>query len=136
MIPLIGALLSAISNAIPSLFTYLGKKQDVSLDGFKTATGIDLQAYQAYLAANNQANQLKAAANVWLGARMIAFGAGELCVLYFGAIVLDSVFHLDWRIAKLPAPWDANAWVILQSFILVSPTLPAFSALASWLGRK
>lgn len=29
-----------------------------------------------------------------------------LCLYHFGAIVLDSVHHFNWQIAKLPPPYD------------------------------
>ena len=49
--------------------------------------------------------------------------ARELVVIYFGSIILDSMFHFGWQIAKLPAPWDGYAWVILGSFFLTSPIM-------------
>lgn len=136
MIPLIGLLLSAVSNALPSLFGFLAKKQDVTLDGFKTAAGIDKQAYQAFLDAQSQANALKAGANTWLGARVIAFTAGELSAVYYGSIILDSMFHLNWQIAKLPPPWDTACLSYLAAFMLVSPVAPVLSAASTWLTRR
>ena len=65
----------------------------------------------------------------------IAFGAGATVLSYFTAIVCDSMFHLGWEIAKLPAPWDGYAWVILQSFVVMTPAKPLISATAVWLGR-
>ena len=50
-------------------------------------------------------------------------------------IVLDSMFHFGWDIAKLPSPWDQYAWIILSSFIIVSPVAPVLSATSAWLGR-
>jgi hypothetical protein len=137
MFPLLQALISGvIGPVIGPLFSFLGKKQDTTLDGFKTASGFDLDAYKAYLASEAQANVLRTQSNQWLGARIIAFAAGELTVLYFGSIVFDSIFHTGWAIAKLPAPWDTYAWTILQSFIIVSPIAPIATATAAWLNRK
>jgi hypothetical protein len=125
-----------IGPIIGPLFSWLNKKQDLNLDGFKTAAGVDLQAYKASLDAQAQANALKASANTWLGARIIAFGAGELSLFYYGAIVIDSMFHFGWGISKLPPPIDQYFWVILSSFVIVSPVAPVLSAASAWLTRK
>lgn len=137
MIAIIQAIISGvIGPIIGPLFGWLNKKQDVNLEGFKTGAGIDLEAYKAFLGAQAQANALKASSNTWLGARVIAFSAGELSAVYFGSIVFDSMFHFGWNIAKLPAPWDEYAWIILSSFIIVSPVAPVLSATTVWLGRR
>ena len=46
-----------------------------------------------------------------------AFG---LCMLHFGAIVLDSTFLFNWQVAKLPAPYDAMEQMIVASVIGVA----------------
>jgi hypothetical protein len=136
MLAAIGAILSSIVNGIVGpLFGYLGKKQDVTLEGFKSASAEDLAAYQAYLAALNQANAVKVAqqSNPWFAA--ITFLAGGFSVAYFGSIVLDSMFHLGWRIDKLPAPWDSYVWIVLQSFVVITPAMPLISATSAWLRK-
>jgi hypothetical protein len=136
MIAILGLILPAIGSFLTPLFTYLGKKQDVTLSGAQTAMGADVAMNQAILNAQIQAEQIKASQNQWIGPKIIACTAGELSVLYYGAIVLDSMFHLDWQIDKLPAPWDQYSWVILSSFIVVSPVAPVLSATSAWLGRR
>jgi hypothetical protein len=136
MITLIGLLVTAISNAIPSVFGWLNKKQDTSLAGAQAAFGTDLEIAKATLQANLQTELLKATQNNWIGAKIIAGTAGELSAFYYGSIVLDSIFHLGWNIAKLPVPWDGYAWIILSSFIIVSPVAPVLAATSAWLGRR
>ena len=46
-----------------------------------------------------------------------AFG---LCMLHFGAIVLDSTFLFNWRVAKLPPPYDEMERYIVLSVIGVA----------------
>ena len=104
MIAILGLILPALGNLFPALFTYLGKKQDINLSGAQSAMGADVELGKATLAAQIQAEQIKAANNAWIGPKIIACLAGELCVFYFGAIVLDSVFHMGRAIAKLPPP--------------------------------
>ncbi len=136
MIAILGLILPALGNLFPALFNYLGKKQDISLSGAQSAMGADVELGKATLAAQIQAEQIKATNNAWIGPKIIACLAGELCVFYFGAIVLDSVFHMGWAIAKLPPPWDGYAWVILSSFIVISPVAPVLSATSAWLTRR
>jgi hypothetical protein len=136
VIALLGLILPALGNFFPALFGYLGKKQDITLAGAQSAMGADVAITQAALNAQIQTSQLKSVQNTWIGAKIIAGTAGELSALYYGAIVLDSIFHLGWNIAKLPAPWDGYAWIILSSFIVVSPVAPVLSATTAWLGRR
>ncbi|MHC2086525.1 hypothetical protein [Methylobacterium sp. CM6244] len=46
-----------------------------------------------------------------------AFG---LCMIHFGAIVLDSTFLFNWRVAKLPTPYDQMEWSIVMAVIGVA----------------
>jgi hypothetical protein len=43
------------------------------------------------------------------------------CVIHFGAIVLDSTFHLGWNIAKLPPPYEGYEQAIILSFFIARP---------------
>ena len=83
---------------------------------------------QAELAAITATDQARAQWLTAIGPMIVACTAGELCVIYFGSIVLDSIFHFGWQIAKLPAPWDGYSWIILSSFFLSSPIMAVTSS--------
>jgi hypothetical protein len=136
MIALLGLILPVFGSVVSPLFSWLNKKQDVTLSGAQSAMGADADISKAYLQAQIQAEQMKVANNQWIGPKIIACAAGELSVIYYGAIVLDSMFKFGWAIDKLPVPWDSYSWIILSSFIVVSPVAPVLSATAAWLGRK
>src|ERR1019366_5462688 len=136
MIALLGLVLPVIGNIFPALFGYLGKKQDVTLSGAQSGMAADVNLSKAYFDAQIQAEQIKVANNQWIGPKIIACAAGELSLIYYGAIVLDSMFKFGWAIDKLPEPWAGYSWIILSSFIVVSPVAPVLSATATWLGRK
>lgn len=140
MISLLGLILpqlmTGLSQFFPALFSFLAKKQDITLSGFQTAAGADVEMAKAQLQAQLAIEQVKAAQNTWIGAKIIAGFAGEMSALYYASIVLDSMFHFGWQIAKLPPPWDQYSWVILSSFIVVSPVAPVLSATTAWLGRR
>jgi hypothetical protein len=42
-------------------------------------------------------------------------------IAHVWAIVLDSIFHLNWAIAKLPAPFDEYEGKIILAFFVVVP---------------
>ncbi len=50
-----------------------------------------------------------------------AFG---LCMIHFGAIVLDSTFLFHWQVAKLPPPYDQMEWSIVMAVIGVAGIAP------------
>jgi hypothetical protein len=133
----IGGLVSSIVSGITGpLFGYLSKRQEVQLDGFRNATGVDLDAYKAALDAQIETNRIRASANSWLGARIITMVAGLPAAVHFGAVMLDSTFRFGWGIPKVPAPYDGYEWAIVQSFFIVAPAMPLVSATAAWLSRK
>ena len=136
MLAILGLILPALGNFLTPLFSYLGKKQDVNLSGAQAAMAADVEFAKAQWQAEVQMAQIKAASNAWIGPKIIAGTAGELSAIYYGSIILDSMFHFGWQISKLPAPWDQYAWIILSSFIIVSPVAPVMSATTAWLTRR
>jgi len=135
---MIWSIITSIVNGIfGPLLGYLNKKQDVTLEGFKAASADDRAATQAYLVALNEVNKIKATQQQTSPLfALITFTAGAFSVAYFGSIVLDSMFHLGWKIDKLPAPWDGYIWIILQSFVVITPAMPLISATSAWLRGK
>lgn len=125
-----------VQGIVGPLFGYLGKREDVRLDGFRNATGVDLEAYKAALDAHIETSRIRAAANAWIGARVITMVAGLPAAMHFGAVMLDSTFQFGWGIPKVPAPYDSYEWAVVQSFFIVAPAMPLVSATAAWLGRK
>ena len=136
MFAILGLLIPALGSFLTPLFGYLGKKQDVTLTGAQAAMVADTEVGKTLINAQVETQQIKAAHNDWIGPKIIACAAGELSAFYYGSIVLDSMFHFGWNIAKLPAPWDGYAWIILSSFIIVSPVAPVLSATTAWLTKR
>jgi hypothetical protein len=133
----IGGLVSSIVSGITGpLFGYLSKRQDVQLDAFRNATGVDLEAYKAALDAQIETNRIRASANSWIGARIIIMVAGLPAAMHLAAIMLDSTFQFGWGIPRIPSPYDRYEWEIVQSFFIVAPAMPIVSATAAWLSRK
>jgi len=138
---LIGSILSAIFSGIISpivtAWSNIKTQQLKSqVEGFKSAVGGDVELGQAFLSAQLETNKLKLAQQASPGMRWITIGAGTIVLIYFGAIVLDSIGHFGWAIAKLPPPWDGYAWIILQSFVVLTPAQPILSATAAWIARR
>jgi hypothetical protein len=131
-----GLVRSVVSGIVQPVFNYLGKREEVKLDGFRTATGIDLEAYKAALDAQIETSRIRAAANTWVGARIIIMIAGLPAAMHFAAVMLDSTFQFGWGIPKVPAPYDGYEWAIVQSFFIVAPAMPLVSATAAWLSRR
>lgn len=115
---------------------YFKARLDTNVDAFKTAAGVDQQAYANYLQAWVQVQQVKATQNSAPLAKFVAFATGMVALFYFGAIVFDSVVTHCHCIDKMPGQWDADAWTILESFVIVAPVAVLPSAVASWIHRK
>lgn len=133
-----GVVQSIVSGIVQPLFGYLGKREDVKLDGFRNATGVDLAAYQAALAANVETMRIRAAANAWLGARIMTMAFGIPAALHWGAVFVVSTFPPLYHVTipALPEAYASAELTIALSFFIVAPAMPIVSATAAWLSRK
>lgn len=92
------------------LLDYLGKRSDNTVLTNGQDTAADVTVAQARLTAYVEerkiiaAERAKLSESLWT-AWMIPT-AFALCIIHFGAIVLDSVGHFNWAVAKLPTPYD------------------------------
>ena len=117
-------LLLGLPGLADGLFGYLNKRSDsaVLVNGQNVAA--DVSVGQAQLAAYVEERKVIAAERAaqhlspWT-AWMIPTAFG-LCMVHFGAIVLDSTFLFNWRVAKLPTPYDQMEWSIVMAVIGVA----------------
>jgi hypothetical protein len=137
MLSVLFSVLSAIPGLAGKFFDWQVKKANVELDGFKTGAGVDLVAFQTYMAAQVDTNRMKLAQNSWWGAKLIILTAGIPASLHFAAVFLDTLIPPfgSWGVPKLPAPYDTYQWAIVQSFFLVMPVQTGINAVAQWLNR-
>ena len=117
------------------------QRSNIELQGFTTAAGVDLAAYQAWLSAQVETNRMKLAQNAWWGAKLIIMIAGVPAATHFGAVFADSLpffGHVvgSWGIPKVPPPYDGYEWAVVQSFFIIAPAMPLISAASMWLHRK
>ena len=139
---LTGGLSSIISGVLAPWFSYLDKKQDVTLDGFKTATGADEKAYEAYLAYRTQAEAARIAETSWWGPKACLMMVAVPACLHVALVFLDSSFTF-WTghygvmgIPPLPGVYaDFEQRVVEFLFGAAILGAPA-SAAAAWLHRS
>ena len=121
-------LLLGLPGLADGLFKYLAKRSDnvaltngQNVTGDTTVAGAQLAAYveERKVVAQERADQHLSPWTAWM--IPTAFG---LCMVHFGAIVLDSTFLLGWRVAKLPAPYDKMEWSIVMAVIGVAGIAP------------
>lgn len=148
MMAVIFTLITAIPGLTGEFLKWQTQKMNVSLEGFKTASGVDLAAYQSWLNATIEINRMKLAANSWWGAKLIILTAGWPCAIHLAAIMLDSFpwwvpfamteAHVigSWGVPKPPAPYDDYQAKIVLSFFIIMPTMALTSAVSQWLNRK
>lgn len=117
-------LLLGLPGLADGLFGYLNKRSDntVLVNGQNVAGDVSIDQAQltAYVEERKVIAQERAAQHLspWT-AWMIPTAFG-FCMIHFGAIVLDSTFLFGWRVAKLPAPYDAMEWSIVMAVIGVA----------------
>lgn len=110
MLAILGIAFNALSPLISSVMNYFTAKSNNAVLTNGQNVGADVQVAQAQIAAQIEQEKLAAAQRqqlaesrwtVWMLPEVFALSA-----MHYGAIVLDSIFHLNWQIAKLPAPFD------------------------------
>lgn len=116
------------SGIVQAVLAYLNKRSDngvltngQNVTGDVTVAQAQLTAYveERKVVAQERAEQHLSPWTAWM--IPTAFG---LCMIHFGAIVLDSTFRFNWQVAKLPAPYDAMENAIVLSVIGVAGIAP------------
>lgn len=116
------------SGIVAPVLAYLDKRSDngvltngQNVTGDVTVAQAQLTAYveERKVVAQERADQHLSPWTAWM--IPTAFG---LCMIHFGAIVLDSTFRFNWQVAKLPAPYDAMENAIVLSVIGVAGITP------------
>lgn len=139
---LTGGLSSLISGVLTPWFSYLNKRQDVTLDGFKTATGADAEAYKAYLAYRAQVDSLHVAETSWWGPKLLLMIVAMPACLHVALVFLDSTFTFgtghygSLGIAKLPLDYFVFEQRVIEFLFGAAVAGPMASAVSSWLHRK
>lgn len=124
-----GFLLKLLGPGFASaVFAYLNKRSDngvltngQNVTGDVTVSQAQLAAYveERKVVAHERAEQHLSPWTAWM--IPTAFG---LCMIHFGAIVLDSTFLFHWKVATLPDPYDKMENTIVLSVIGVAGIAP------------
>ncbi len=119
---MIFTLLGLVPGLLSAALSYFQKQADNELAKYTTGVQADTQVIVAQITADIEARKLAAASrqadrgSLWTAWMFpTAFG---ICMIYFGAIVFDSLplfGHVigSWRIAALPGPWTDVAKTII-----------------------
>jgi hypothetical protein len=142
MLILVMKLLGWLSGSLPGVLSFaqnvLGKVSSDATVRYQAATQAGTAITQATLAADVEVAKLKDAENArnmgwWVTAweKPILF---YLCLLHFGAIMLDTTFHMGWRIPSPPDPYGTWEGVIILSDVvmLTTTTLTSRIVTAIW----
>ena len=120
-----------VTGVVGPVFTYLGKKQDVTLAGAQSAMTADQANFAIEVAAQERTNN-------WWGPHLLYMVAVGPAVLHVAMIFLDSSFRFGCghygclSIPELPLSYRGFEHDLVYSLIIVGPT----SALTQWLHRK
>ncbi|MFK5596795.1 hypothetical protein ACFZ8E_07295 [Methylobacterium sp. HMF5984] len=120
-----GGLLKFFGSGFASaVLAYLSKRQDTAVltngQNVTADTAVATGQLSAYIEERKVIAAERAAQRLSLWSAWMIPTAFGLCMLHFGAIVLDSTFLFNWQVAKLPAPYDAMEQMIVASVIGVA----------------
>ena len=130
ILTLIGGFLVKLlgSGIVAPVLAYLNKRSDngvltngQNVTGDVTVAQAQLTAYveERKVIAQERATEHLSPWTAWM--IPTAFG---LCMLHFGAIVLDSTFRFDWQVAPLPGRYADMEWAIVMAVIGVAGIVP------------
>jgi len=115
----------AFNRIVGAVAGYLQQKANDTLAAHQADVGADVQLALARANAELEARrlqaQLLAADGGWWLTRWMRPLAFYVCLLHFGAIVLDSTFRFRWGIPALPSPYNGYEQDILLSIIIARP---------------
>ena len=137
-----GSFASVFTSVSNSAFQWFAKSKDTTLDGFKTATGMDEKAYEAWLAYETANAASQAAARSWWGPKLLLMVVGAPACLHVGVVFLDSTFKLGCAhygclgVPDVPARWVATENTVIAFIFGVSVVGPMASSVTAWLHKK
>lgn len=115
-----------LPTALPTLATVVSNVSNNSTVKYASATSASVaiqgSAQSADVAVETlKAQQLSQDRGWWVTAleKPLLF---YLCLLHFGAVMLDSTFKFHWGIPKLPPPYDNYEGLVLMSDVIVIST--------------
>ena len=137
-----GGLSSLITGVLTPWFSYLNKKQDTTLDGFKVATGSDEKGYEAWLAYRAQVDSAHMAETAWWGPKLCLMIIALPTAIHVGLVEADSwtatgvplIGHIG--VLKLPPDYFAFEQRVVEWLFGAAVAGPAISAATAWLHRK
>lgn len=140
----ISGLLGGLSSFEKPVFDWLDKKQDTTLDGFKTGTAADTQALQIVLAHNLEVAKLQLAYNTsWWGPKACYMIVAIPACVHVALVMIDSSFTFgtghygNLGVAVLPGIYATfELWVVKSLFVVsaLQKVVPSFASL--WMGGK
>ncbi|QXV73555.1 hypothetical protein [Rhizobium phage RHph_X2_30] len=103
----------------------------------KLAADVAIKNIEADLAVRQNAKEIRLATAGFWEMRTITFLIATPFVIHLWAVALDTVFDdIDWRIPRLPAPFDQYQGAVLLSFFGVQVAGKALDTLAYVFGRR
>lgn len=139
----IASLLSGgLTGILTPWFAHMDNADKITLDGFKTAAGGDVDAYKAWLAYRVQINAARVAEMAWWGAKLCIMIVAVPACLNVGGVFLDSTFTFGTGhygvlgIVKPPPDYFAFEQRVIEWLFGAAVAAPAVSAAAAWLHRR
>lgn len=137
-----GSFASVFTSVSDSAFKWFAKSKDTTLDGFKTATGLDEKAYEAWLVYQTAIVANQAAARAWWGPKLLLMVVGVPACLHVAMVFLDSTFRLGCLhygclgVPEVPTRWIATENTVIAFVFGVSVVGPMASSVTAWLHRR
>lgn len=130
MLAILEIVFNAVGPLVSSVMGYFTAKSNnaVATNG-QNVTG-DVSVAQAQIAAQIEVQKLAASERVQLAqSRWTVWMLPELFAVFSAhviSIVIDSMFHLNWQIARLPPPFDDLEYKVLLTGAGVAAGLAAY----------
>ena len=137
-----GLVKDIIEGLVGPVFTYLGKRSDAQLDGFKAGATIDQAIEINRVQTEMEDNKIRA--NLILGSpvfKVVNWIAGPITALYYFCVVADTIqgsfSHHFVGIASLPGAFGEKSWTILLAYFVAQTTQHGIASFTdAWRNNK
>ena len=139
---LLGLVKDFIEGLVGPVFTYLGKRSDNQLDGFKAGASVDQAIEINRVQAELETNRIRA--TLILGSpvfKLVNWIAGPITAVYYFCVVVDTIqgsfTHHFVGIASLPGAFGDRSWTILFAYLVAQTTQHGIATFAdAWRGAR
>ncbi len=105
-------------SVLSKVMDHLKLRMQAETEQERMRTEITIEEIRGEIAARQAAREIVVAEQGWWVTAMIRPAFAWPLIVWWAAVIADSLFHFNWNVAALPAPLDEwSGWIVAAYFM-------------------